>query len=304
MPTVVNNITLFKNYLTTLMDQAYVLQSLTSNLDGNPDLARAGANADELIIPVMNMQGLGDYSRTNGYADGAITITNETIKCNFDRSRMFNIDAMDNLETAGVAFGQAASLFLRERVVPELDAFRFACYAKKAKNIKQENLADGIAIIQALRAATTLMDEDSVTVENRMLFITPTLEGVLHDLDTIKSREVLNRFASVKIVPQTRFYTAIDQQRGRIVTVGSGASATTIDETDGGYKKAADAKGINFMIVQKDALIQFSKHVAPKIITPDQNQSADGYKFGYRHVAIADVYANKRNGIYLSHAAA
>ncbi|MEG0127417.1 MAG: hypothetical protein RR816_15210, partial [Clostridia bacterium] len=76
------------------------------------------------------------------------------------------------------------------------------------------------------------------------------------------------------------------------------------DETDGGYKKAADAKGINFMIVQKDALIQYSKHVAPKIITPDQNQSADGYKFGYRHVAIADVYANKRNGIYLSHAAA
>lgn len=60
---------------------------------------------------------------------------------------------------------------------------------------------------------------------------------------------------------------------------------------------------INFMIIEKSAVIQFEKHVAPKIITPEQNQSADAYKFGYRNVGIADVYENKVAGIYLHHKA-
>ena len=46
--------------------------------------------------------------------------------------------------------------------------------------------------------------------ENRHLFITPTLDGMIADLDTTKSREILTRFATKTLVPQTRFYTAID----------------------------------------------------------------------------------------------
>ena len=53
------------------------------------------------------------------------------------------------------------------------------------------------------------------------------------------------------------------------------------------------------MVLQKSALIQFEKHVVPKIITPEQNQTADAYKFGYRNVGIADAYENKAAGIYL-----
>ena len=57
------------------------------------------------------------------------------------------------------------------------------------------------------------------------------------------------------------------------------------------------------MIIHKPALIQFQKHIAPKIITPEQNQDADAWKFGYRNVGIADVYDNKVAGIYLHHKA-
>ena len=53
------------------------------------------------------------------------------------------------------------------------------------------------------------------------------------------------------------------------------------------------------MVIQKSALIQFPKHIAPKIIDPDINQDADAYKFGYRNVGIADAYENKVAGIYL-----
>ena len=53
------------------------------------------------------------------------------------------------------------------------------------------------------------------------------------------------------------------------------------------------------MVIQKSAVIQFQKHVAPKIISPEQNQDADAYKFGYRNVGIAKTYKNKAAGIYL-----
>lgn len=289
-----NAITLAQQYI-SLLDEVYKLASLTSDLDGNPDLVRQGANANELIIPKLSMQGLGDYSRNGGYADGDVTLTNETVTCNFDRGRMFTIDVMDDLETAGIAFGRLAGEFIRTKVAPEEDAFRFARYAGSlgiSKVSAGASLADGAAVVAALRVAITQMDEDEVPVNERYLYITPLLLGLVQDMDATKSREVMQNFAKVTKVPQTRFYTAIDQKDGK-----------TAGEESGGYAKAEGAKDINFMIIHKPALIQFPKHIAPKIITPDTNQSGDAYKFGYRQVAIADVYENKAAGIYLHHKA-
>ena len=290
-----NAITLAQQFV-PILDEVYKQSSLTAVLDGAAELAKQGANANELIIPKLSMDGLGDYSRAGGYASGDVTLTNETVKCNFDRGRMFEVDTMDNLETAGIAFGRLSGEFIRTKVVPELDAFRFACYAGAqgiSKLAAGATLSDGAAVVAAIRAGVTQMDEDEVAQEGRYLFITPTLLGLVRDMDTTKSREVLAGFAAVTAVPQARFYTAIEQLDGK-----------TAGETAGGYKKAAGASEINFMIVQKSAVIQFEKHVAPKIITPEMNQTADGYKFAYRNVGIADVYENKVAGVYLHYKAA
>lgn len=284
-----NAIETAKSYV-PLLDEVYALSVLTSDLDGAPELVQQGANANELIIPKMTMQGLADYSRNSGYVKGDVTMTNETVKCNFDRGRMFTIDTMDDLETAGLAFGRLAGEFIRTKVAPELDAFRFASYsAISGVGKKEETLADGSAVIAALRAGITAMDEAEVPETDRFLYITPTLHGMVSDLDTTKSREVLNGFSKVVKVPQSRFYTAIDQLSG-------GSS-----EEEGGYKKAASAADLNFMIVHKPAVIQFHKHAAPKIITPEANQEGDAYKYGYRLVSIADGYENKAAGIYVNH---
>ena len=148
-----NAIELAKSYVPKL-DEVYKLASLTAMLDGASDLARQGANANELIIPMMTMDGLADYSRNSGYVQGDVTLTNETVKCNFDRGRRFTVDTMDDLETAGLAFGRLSAEFIRTKVVPELDAFRFAAYCGKTGVTKVEGaLADGSAVLQALRAA-------------------------------------------------------------------------------------------------------------------------------------------------------
>ena len=294
-----NTIALAKQFV-PLLDETYQLSSLTAILDGQSELARQGANANELILPLMAMQGLGDYSRNSGYVEGDVTLTNETVTCNFDRGRMFTVDTMDDLETAGIAFGRLAGEFIRTKEVPELDAFRLSSYAAAAGVSKATGtLATGEAAVAANRAAVTKMDEDEVPLTERYLYITPTLHGLISDMDTTKSREVLARFAAVVDVPQTRFYTKIAQKSGKVIAGGTDEAPTSTDETAGGYAKASEGKDINFMVIHKPAVIQFQKHVAPKIITPQGNPDADAYKFGYHNVGVAKVYQKKAAGVYV-----
>ena len=82
-----NIIEKFKQYV-ALLDEVYKAAAKTSVLDGASELAKQGANADEMIIPKINMDGLGDYDRNSGYTAGDVELTNETVKCNFDRGRM------------------------------------------------------------------------------------------------------------------------------------------------------------------------------------------------------------------------
>lgn len=298
-----NSIAKFKKYV-PLLDEVYKNSALTSILDSDDSLAKAGANANEIIIPKIDMDALGDYDRNSGYTNGDVTMTNETVKFNYERGRMFTVDAMDDEETAGLAYGRLASEFIRTKVAPEGDAFRFATYAGVSgisKVATPATLSTGADVISALRAATNKMDEDEVPYENRILFITPTLKGLVDDLDTTKSKEVLARLSQIVLVPQTRFYTAIDMLDGK-----------TSGETKGGYKRHAkgsdtgDTNGadINFMVIHKGAVMQYNKHIAPKVITPEANQTSDGWKFGYRKYGLADVYENKVAGIYLHHKAA
>lgn len=296
-----NSIAKFKKYV-PLLDEVYKQAALTSVLDSDESLARAGANANEIVIPKISMDGLGDYDRNSGYTNGNVTLTNETVQFNYERGRMFVVDAMDDEETAGIAYGKLASEFIRTQVAPEGDAFRFATYASVSGISKVSagaTLSTGADVIAALRTATSTMDEDEVPYENRYLFITPTLKGLIDDMDTTKSREVLARFTQVIQVPQTRFYTAIDLYDGK--TDASGSSGA--NETVGGYVKNANAKDINFMVIHKPAVMQYNKHIAPKVITPEANQDADAWKFGYRKYGLADVYENKVAGIYLHHKA-
>lgn len=297
-----NLITTFKKYI-DLIDDVYKENAKTAILDGDNSLVQAGSNAHEIVIPKISMDGLGDYSRNGGYVDGDVTVTNETLEFNYDRGRAFTVDAMDNEETAGVAFGKLAGEFIRVKVVPELDAFRFAKYAGISgisKVAAGATLSTGADVIAALRAGTTKMDEDEVPAEDRHLFLTPTLYGLVQDMDTTKSREVMSRFADITLVPQSRFYTAITLYDGKTDTSSQDSG---VNQKPGGFVKASAAKDINFMIIHKPAILQYTKHTVTKVITPEENQTADAWKFPYRAYGLADVYENKVAGIYLHHKA-
>ena len=283
-----NSIVLSKVY-TNLLDEVYKQSSLTAVLESDATLSRQGANANEIVIPKLSMDGLGDYDRNSGYTNGDVDLTWETVQFNYERGRMFQVDDMDNEETQNIAFGRLAGEFIRTKVVPELDAFRFSKYASATGvGLATGTLATGVDVINALRTATSSMDEAEVPMEDRHLFITPTLLGLVEDLDTTKSKEVLSRFASITKVPQTRFYSAIELLDGK-----------TVGEEKGGYKKAELGVELNFEIIHKPATLQFTKHAVPKTISPEMNQDADAWKYGYRNYGLCDVYENKTAGIYV-----
>ena len=289
-----NNITKFKKYI-DLLDEVYKKESLTADLDADATLVRAGANANEIVIPKISLDGLADYSRNSGYVSGDVNLTNETVAFNYDRGRKFTVDAMDNEESAGVAFGKLSSEFIRTKVVPERDAVRFATYAGTAGISKVSagvTYADGNEWLAGIVNAVNKMDEDEVSQENRILYITPTGYNAIMAVDNSKSKEILNGFTKIVKVPQSRFYTLIDL-----------ADGTTGGEEAGGYTKAASGKEINFMIIQKDAVIQYQKHTVNKVVSPEENQTSDGWMFFFRAYGLNDVYENKVAGIYLSHKA-
>ncbi len=288
MAATVQSIALFKNYI-ALLDEVYKTSSKTSILDGDANLVQAGRSANEIVIPKMTFDGLANYSRNGGYVKGAVTLEHETVKFNYDRGRKFIVDNMDNEETAGIAFGKLSSEFIRTQVVPEMDAFRFSTYAQLTGiGKKEETLTTGADVIKALREATNAMDEAEVPAEQRVLFITPTLHGMIDDLDTTSSKQVLSRFSQVVDVPQSRFYTKITLNDG-----------TSTGKEKGGYD-ITGGKKINFMVIHTPAVIQYPKHTVDKIITPEANQESDGWMFFYRAYGLADAYDNKVAGIYMN----
>jgi len=236
----------------------------------------------------LSTVGLGTYSRSTGYPAGDVTAAWETLTLAASRGRALSVDRMDNEETLGMAFGRLADEWMRTKVAPEVDAYRFSKYASwsNISSPSQAALADAAAVVAALRVATNTMDEDEVPEEGRILYIPPTLLGYVADQDTTKSKEVLARFSQIVRVPQSRFYKG--------VTLDAGATA----DAGGFTKTASTGRDLNFLVVHPTAVLQAVKHDNMKYFDPDTNQTADAHLMQYRLYHDAFVYDNHVDGVY------
>ena len=149
-----NTIVLAKNYV-PLLDEVYKRESVTADLTGDPAMARAGANASEIVYPQIAVTGLGDYNRNSGYTQGTVDFKWVSTKYNYDRGAKLSVDAMDNQETYNLAFGMAGAELMRTRVAPEADAFTFATLAGIDGISKGDakTLADAKAFLEELLLA-------------------------------------------------------------------------------------------------------------------------------------------------------
>lgn len=284
-----NNIELSKNYIPVL-DEVYKNAETSSVLNSPEKDIKMGQKAGEFLIAKYSMDGLKDYSRNSGYKRGNVKLEWETHKANYDRGVKFEIDDMDNEESAELAFGKLSGEFARTQGAPEQDAFTYATLAGvDGVDIKEETLTTGDEVLESIQDTQNAMDEEEVTGISRILFIVPTLLRKAQNVEKYKSTGVLDEFEEIVKVPQKRFYTAIDLLSG-----------DDGDESMGGYKKAATGKDINYMIVEKSAVMKWPKHTASHIITPSNNPDSDAYIQKHRKYGIVDVYENKVAGIRVS----
>lgn len=331
-----NSIAAIKNY-TTIIDEVYQAAAVSNCLNSPRRMARAGRDAKEIMIPKIQVTGLGDYTRNQGYKTGSITYEYETKAFNYDRGVRLLADVMDVEESGALdCFVEAGAELQRVQVAPEADAFTFAQIAGHAGVTPEEadySTADAEDVLADLRAVTSAMDEAQVTRESRYLFITPTLKGLLDDFSEAnpnRSNRVLGRFARIVEVPQVRFCTHIDLLSGEdefgcrksIGTFVPTEDTTLVDGKvyftkgqNGGwnqigtpdvddiatYYEVVDiGKDINFMVVEKSAVIKFDKHVASRVFSPDELESLDSYMMKYRKYGIVELLDNKLDGVHVS----
>ena len=331
-----NSIEFAKNY-TGILAEVSQRAAVFNCLNSGGRMVRAGRNAKEILIPKIEVTGLGDYTRNVGYKTGSITWQYETHTFRYDRAIRLFADVMD-VEEAGIVdcFIQAGAELQRTQVAPEGDAYTFSEIAStEGVTTAVEDLSSATAeqLLASLRTVTSAMDEKQVSTGSRYLFITPTLNGVIQDFSYAnpnRSNRVMERFARVVEVPQVRFYSAIDLLSGDddqfCYQMGAGSYVGTTDtevdssktyytESGGVYTAVASptksglanyyelvgaGRDLNFMVVEKSAIIKYAKHVASRIFAPDELESLDSYMLKYRRYAIVSVLENKLDGVYAS----
>lgn len=281
-----NTITLAEKFL-PVIDDIYKAQSVTHVLDNDTQVNFLGANKVQILK--TSTTGLGDYSRTDGYPKGDVTAVWESFTLDVERGKELAIDRMDDEETLGLAFGAVTGSFMREWVVPEIDAYRFAKYASADGVTTKEDTLTAENILSAIDAAKKQMDADEVPEEGRILFVNSDLQMLL------------NQSVSRVYGSDAAINTIMGNYNGmQVVYVPSSRFATGIDLHTDGFEKAADAKNINFMLVYPGSVLQVQKFAMPKIFSPDENQDKDMWKFQFRLYHDCFVPDNKGKGIYVS----
>ena len=290
-----NSIALAQRYL-PILDEVYKRNSLTSRLDvANNRVRFIGANTVQLYK--TSLQGLGDYDRSTGFVSGDATGTWENLSLSQDRGRSFMIDAMDNEETLGMAFGTLAGEFLRTMVVPEIDAYRFATYSAAAGTTANADITGSSNIPSLIDTAEEVMGDAEVPREGNLLFVSEATYKVLKNNIT---RYLANEGGVNRNVEMYNNMEVIRVPKGRFNTQITLYDGTSVGEEAGGFiPTTSTGYPINFMIVHPSAVIQVVKHAIPRIFSPEVNQTADGWKFDYRIYHDAFVEANKVKGIYL-----
>lgn len=303
-----NVIELVNKYL-PILDEQYRMESKSAILDTPAEFVQQTREAKKIKIAKIGVDGLADYSRQNGFTTGSMDLTWEEHEYRIDRGRALQVDALDNTETFGLAWGRLAGTFQREKVVPEMDAYRFAQYYQKA-GIKLEAELTYDNPFKIIDDIVAIQDDAEVPEDGKILFCNPTVYKYFINDATIGKylaiddnvTKALNKkiysYNGIPIikVPTARFYTEIELLKG------DGSSSA------GGYKMAAGATAIGFMIISKSAVIQVSKRAISRFWAPTRaemdansadgvNPNADAWKFDFRAYHDAWVLDEKYSGI-------
>lgn len=287
------------------LDYQMIAKATSGWMELNSDLVKySGGN--EIKIASLVMDGLGNYSRTDGFPGGSINLSFETHKFTQDRARTFSIDRMDVDESNFVlSAANVMAAFQQDYVIPEVDSYRYS-------RIAQIALDNGRASTGYVPVASTMLDKltaDITTIQDAIgedkelvIMISIKTSKILNNTDKIAKHLDVTNFTKGEVstqvqsldgipiikIPSARFYTEYTFKTGE-----AGQEA-------GGFEKTADAKPINWIIAARQAPIAVSKTEEIRIFEPRKNPKADAWKLDYRKYHDLWLPKNKLNGVFVN----
>ncbi|WP_107838961.1 hypothetical protein [Metasolibacillus meyeri] len=288
------------------LDKQLLVGATSGWMEPNSRLVKYNGG-NEVKIPNILMDGLGDYDRADGFVKGSVTMTWQTHELTQDRGRTFSIDSMDVDEsnfvvTAGAVMGE----FQRTKVIPELDAYRYskiaalAIAASKASGgynptdttilnkllydiaIMQDQIGEGDSLVLTLPYTVAAILDSNTTIQKRLDVIEFEQGGIKTKVKALDGHPIIR-------VPSTRLQTAYEFMDGE-----------TAGQEQGGFKAASDAKNINWIISARNAPIAISKTDKVRVFDPNTNQNADAWKLDYRQYHDLWIPANKFSGVFVN----
>lgn len=271
----------------TELDQQMIDESTTGWMEENAGQVKyTGGN--EVKIPTITTQGMGDYDRDKGYVQGAVTLTYQTFQMTQDRGRKFILDAMDVDETNFVAdAGAVLGEFQRANVIPEIDSYRYSKifalakakskategYTPAKQTILEKLLADVAAIRDIFTAAELVITMSPLTAA----ILNAALEGSrrLNIID-FKQGNISTRVKSIDDMP------ILEVPSSRLKTIYKKNDGKTVGQEAGGLVPDTSAKDINWIICPKKSPQAVSKQDKVRIFTPEENQAANAWQIDYR----------------------
>lgn len=288
------------------LDKQMLVGATSGWMEPNSSLVKySGGN--EVKIPNIMMDGLGDYNRSDGFVKGSVNTTWQTHELTQDRGRTFSIDSMDVDEsnfvaTAGAVMGE----FQRTKVIPEVDAYRYSKIAALA--IAGDKASGGYTVAEATILNKLLADianlQDTIGEGDPLILTLPfTVAALLDANTTIQKRMDVIEFEQGGIKTKVKSldgHPIIRVPSARLKTAYEFLDGETAGQEAGGFKVAASAKEINWIISTRNAPIAISKTDKPRIFDPNTNQQADAWKIDYRKYHDLWIPTNKLAGVFVN----
>lgn len=261
---------------------------------------------DEVKLPSIVVDGLGNYDRDGGYTVGGVTLSWNTYKLTQDRGRAFLLDAMMVNETNFILTAtNVMDEFQRTQVVPEIDAYRYSKLAAVAKseNTTAKSYTKPDELYSAIKKDIAKLQDAGVDFGNIILTISAGALSTLEESEMAARRMNYTKLADgevggrilkigdveVNVVPQNRLVTEIQVNDGK-----------TSGQEKGGWAKASTAKDINYILCPKDAPQAVTKQDIIRIFSPEQNQKANAWSIDYRRFHDLWVPESKKSLVIVS----
>ena len=294
MPNTVTKAAVYNAILDEVVTAGLTSAPLTAN---QSRLVYNGGNS--VKIAKLSTDGYSDYNRDTGYTAGAATLAWEDHTIRMDRGKSFNVDVMDADETMQTL--SATNLigeFAKDKEVPEIDAYRYSSIF--AAIVDDATVRYGYYTPAAATLLTTFQEnvadiQDAIGEQEPLIAFMSMAAWKYLTTSTELSKQLIVRDGGNGINTKTYEIDGV-----RIVPVPSARMKTEYTFGANGFAAKDFAQDMNWIIMSQNAAVAFVKHQKVKVVSAEDNQSADAEKIMMRLYHDCWVYDNKHNAIYVS----